>query len=82
MTPQPQQEYIITEEHLTDIELRLGAFWASPMIRSRPAHPAAPTDEQCKICSSTIRNQTLDELKKFKGRYVEDAVDEYRRFHE
>jgi len=30
------KKYIITEELLTDIELRLGAYYGSAIIRSRP----------------------------------------------
>lgn len=85
MTQHPQpKEYIITEATIKKI--LSGHPWDEDMLRSRPSHTPAAT-EQCKKCyddgyssgirdaAATIRNQTLDDfLKEIKGD-VDPALD-------
>ena len=66
MTPQPQPEYIITEEQLKKYE---GLFFLDDdakedfkTIRSRPTQPAAPT---CPICGADPLHVNKDICKNF-----------------
>jgi hypothetical protein len=46
MTDQKPNCYVITEDMLNDIELRIGAFYGSKIIRSRPVPSPQWTDEE------------------------------------
>lgn len=95
MTPQPQQqEYIITEMELQKISWNFTNRKLLDSIRSRPAPaPLAMEnltvgavmayDAGLKDGAAQAREEVLDALDRdWKGRYVEDAVAEIRRFPE
>jgi len=96
MTPQPEPEYIIKESDIVHVENEFGTtlpvIFVKLFAKSRSRH--APTHGDCHYCTKCIeseraeaaaqaREKVLDALARdWKGRYVEDAVAEIRRFPE